>query len=111
MSGKTSTVPPLRIASLDGVRGLAALAVLTFHVQQFGGGHIPGISAILGSLNSGVVIFFVLSGFLLYRPFVRARRDGTRPAVGRYFRHRAIRIVPAYWLALVVLSAWPGLPG
>lgn len=49
----------------------------------------------------GVAIFFVLSGFLLYRPFTRARLAGEGiPSVRAYARRRALRIFPAYWAAL-----------
>jgi peptidoglycan/LPS O-acetylase OafA/YrhL len=60
-------------------------------------------------LDVGVTIFFLLSGFLLYRPFVRARLLGERaPAVRPYARRRVLRIVPAYWLALLVSAIWLG---
>jgi peptidoglycan/LPS O-acetylase OafA/YrhL len=63
-------------------------------------------------LNVGVTIFFVISGFLLYRPFVAARL-GTGPAqrVRDYARRRVLRIVPAYWLTLIVLNLTVGLVG
>jgi peptidoglycan/LPS O-acetylase OafA/YrhL len=52
-----------------------------------------------------VAIFFVLSGFLLYRPFVAARLEGRKgPSVRRYARRRVLRIIPAYWVALIVLG-------
>ena len=52
-----------------------------------------------------MAIFFVLSAFLLYRPWVAARLDGApAPRLGRYAKRRALRIVPAYWLALLVLG-------
>ena len=54
----------------------------------------------------------MLSGFLLYRPWVRAKlTDRPAPPVGRYFRRRALRILPAYWFALTVLAIWPGITG
>ena len=60
----------------------------------------------------GPLLFFVLSGFLLYRPWVRAKlTDRPAPPVGRYFRRRALRILPAYWFALTVLAIWPGITG
>jgi peptidoglycan/LPS O-acetylase OafA/YrhL len=59
--------------------------------------------AITARLDAGVAVFFVISGFLLYRPFVAARLEGRpRPAVLRYARRRVLRILPAYWLALTV---------
>ena len=55
----------------------------------------------------GVAIFFVISGFLLYRPFLAASRGGPA-AIRGYLRRRVLRIVPAYWVALTVLAARPG---
>lgn len=52
----------------------------------------------------GVAIFFAISGFLLYQPFVRARDEGSKLALKPYFLRRAARIVPAYWLALIVIG-------
>ena len=47
----------------------------------------------------------MLSAFLLYRPFVRARLDGRPPVkVWRYARRRALRILPAYWVAVLTLG-------
>jgi peptidoglycan/LPS O-acetylase OafA/YrhL len=52
-------------------------------------------------LEIGVAVFFLISGFLLYRPFVAANL-GNRPgpAVRPYLKRRFLRIVPAYWVAL-----------
>ncbi len=51
----------------------------------------------------GVAIFFLISGFLLYRPFLVAHRGGRQVRVGDYTRRRFLRIVPGYWLALTVV--------
>jgi peptidoglycan/LPS O-acetylase OafA/YrhL len=52
-----------------------------------------------------VPIFFVLSGFLLYGPFVRARLAGREaPDTEAYGWQRVMRIVPAYWVALLVVG-------
>jgi peptidoglycan/LPS O-acetylase OafA/YrhL len=51
-------------------------------------------------LQSGVTLFFVLSGFLLYRPWA----SGEGPRLGRYLRNRALRILPAYWFVLSVAA-------
>ena len=50
-----------------------------------------------------MAIFFLISGFLLYRPFVVAHRGGRPVRVGDYTRRRFLRIVPGYWLALTVV--------
>jgi peptidoglycan/LPS O-acetylase OafA/YrhL len=53
----------------------------------------------------GVTLFFALSGFLLYRPFlVAAFEPERRPSVAGYFRNRALRILPAYWVILLFVS-------
>jgi peptidoglycan/LPS O-acetylase OafA/YrhL len=112
-----------RLESLDGLRGLAALAIVVLHVWMFdwGDAHRPPKSAAdlaIGELRLGVPLFFVLSGFLLHRAFAGAALDGRpAPSLRRYARHRLARVVPAYWLALAgayaVLHAadHPRIPG
>lgn len=86
---------------------MAALAVLVTHVSFATGfnGH-GALGAALARLDVGVPIFFVLSGFLLYRPFVAARRnEAPGPDIARYARRRVARIYPAYWVVLIVVLA------
>src|SRR5690606_14315082 len=92
-------------AGLDGVRGLAALGVLVTHVALKVGFSVHDPRGhYVARLDVGVAVFFVLSGFLLYRPFVDRRLSGrSRPATRDYLRKRFLRIYPAYWLALTVL--------
>jgi peptidoglycan/LPS O-acetylase OafA/YrhL len=90
---------------LDGYRALAAFMVLTTHVA-FNTGEIrtPVLGPLLGRMDFGVTLFFLLSGFLLYRPWARAAMvDQRGPAVGGYAVRRAARILPAYW-AMVVFT-------
>jgi peptidoglycan/LPS O-acetylase OafA/YrhL len=90
------------LPALDGLRAVAAGAVLLTHVAFRTGQTQAGAGgAVLGRLDVGVAVFFVLSGFLLY--------PRTRP-VGRYTLRRAARILPAYWvlLAAVTLGGWVG---
>jgi peptidoglycan/LPS O-acetylase OafA/YrhL len=91
---------------LDGLRAVAALAVLLTHVAYQTGEVVRGAGgALLARFDAGVAIFFVLSGFLLYRPHAAALRVGGRPpAVRRYALRRAARILPAYWLALAAVA-------
>jgi peptidoglycan/LPS O-acetylase OafA/YrhL len=94
-----------RFAGFDGVRALAALGVLATHVAlKVGFTVTDGRGHYVSRLDVGVAIFFVLSGFLLYRPFVARRLAGRAgPGVRGYLRNRFLRIYPAYWLALTVL--------
>jgi peptidoglycan/LPS O-acetylase OafA/YrhL len=100
-----------RFPGLDSLRAIAALGVLLSHASYTS---TATQSAWYGSLTAqgvtGVTVFFVLSGFLLYRPFLAADLDGLRPVALRdYARRRLLRIVPAYWLALTVIALWLGL--
>ncbi|MCW3016464.1 MAG: acyltransferase [Solirubrobacterales bacterium] len=96
-----------RFPLVDSLRAIAALAILGTHAAFFAGayGH-PGLAAQLAArLEVGVAVFFVISGFLLYRPFVAAHLTGDGvPRTGAYTVRRLARIVPAYWLALTVIA-------
>jgi peptidoglycan/LPS O-acetylase OafA/YrhL len=103
-----------RFALFDSLRGLAALAIITFHVASLTGAMdravIGDTVAVLGPRS--LILFFVISGFLLYRPYVAARADRRPgPRTSRYLRRRILRIVPAYWVALTVLAIFPGIVG
>ncbi len=102
-----------RFPLFDGLRAIAALSVLTFHVAAISGALERGFAGdVLAMLSRGVILFFVISGFLLYRPFVAARAGRRRaPSSTRYARRRVLRIVPAYWFALTVLAIYPGIEG
>jgi peptidoglycan/LPS O-acetylase OafA/YrhL len=100
-------VAVLRFPLLDSVRAIAALSVLVFHAGFWSDITLTGsaLAPFLSRLDVGVTIFFVLSGFLLYRPFVRARLEGSPPPrATAYGWRRALRILPAYWVALTVIA-------
>jgi peptidoglycan/LPS O-acetylase OafA/YrhL len=92
-----------RFAELDAVRGLAATAVVATHVAFQTGRYNSGpFDGALSRLDFGVTLFFLLSGFLLFRPWLIARTHRRRtPASAGYLWRRALRILPAYWLAVV----------
>ncbi|MEA2443752.1 MAG: hypothetical protein QOJ12_1044 [Thermoleophilales bacterium] len=104
-----------RFPLFDSLRAIAALSVLGFHAAYFAGDGIYGATTfrqLANRLDVGVTIFFLISGFLLYRPFVRARLNGEpMPRLGGYLWRRALRIAPAYWVALIVVTVWLGLHG
>ncbi|MEA2353499.1 MAG: hypothetical protein QOJ14_1913 [Thermoleophilaceae bacterium] len=95
-----------RFPLFDSLRAVAAGSVLLFHVAFFLGTFTkPGWGRYLTQLNIGVPIFFLISGFLLYRPFAAARHARARlPAVGPYAIRRIFRIGPAYWVALPIVA-------
>ncbi len=98
---------------LDALRGLAALSVLLVHTSIWSGAvNAPWYGPLLGHLDIGVAFFFLLSAFLLYRPFVKARVTGAqRGGFGDYGRRRFVRIAPAYWVALTITAIVPGMVG
>ncbi|MDV7198337.1 acyltransferase [Rhodococcus kroppenstedtii] len=92
-----------RLAGLEGPRGLGAICVIVAHV----GVHTPGIStaARLDFLGQALTFFFVLSGFLLYLPYVQRYLDGRpRPDAKRYFANRVRRIFPAYLVIFLIVN-------
>jgi peptidoglycan/LPS O-acetylase OafA/YrhL len=97
-----------RLGVLDGLRGLAILMVVWYHLWLVSGYTIPllGFAQVLvqnGFL--GVDLFFFLSGFCIALPYARARRDGTPvPHASDFARKRALKILPSYLLALGVFA-------
>lgn len=94
-----------RIAALTGVRAVAALTVMGTHAAYGTGLLSQGYLGLMSArLEVGVAIFFVLSGLLLFRPWVQAAAAGDdAPSVRRYARSRFRRIVPAYVLTVLVV--------
>ena len=95
-----------RVPALTGVRALAALLVLATHAAYTTGKYTHGyLGLIYSRMEIGVPIFFVLSGYLLFGPWVRAAMTGAPgPSVRRYAWRRFRRIMPAY--AVTVLAAF-----
>jgi peptidoglycan/LPS O-acetylase OafA/YrhL len=95
-----------RVASLTGIRAVAAILVIGTHAAYTTGKYTHGYWGLVGSrMEIGVPIFFVLSGFLLFRPWVKsAATGGPPPSLSRYAWHRVRRIMPAY--VITVLFAY-----
>jgi peptidoglycan/LPS O-acetylase OafA/YrhL len=92
---------PLR--ELDGLRGLAALGVFLYHAATPAVPVSRHLWRLFGVLNAGVAVFFVLSGFLIYRPFAAANIERrAAPGLVSYSIRRVLRIYPAYLVCLVI---------
>jgi peptidoglycan/LPS O-acetylase OafA/YrhL len=103
-----------RFALFDSLRGIAVLCIIAYHVTSITGEiNKPVIGDLLAVLgNQALIFFFVISGFLLYRPYAAAHAAGRRrPNTARYARRRVLRIVPAYWTALTLMAIFPGIVG
>lgn len=97
--GVVVTQPPARLAymaGVDGLRGLAVLAVIAYHV---GSGWAPG-----GFL--GVEVFFVVSGYLITGLLVGERGVGLRLPLRRFWARRARRLLPALGVLLVAVTGY-----
>ena len=104
MSLELTKANTARMPELDGLRGLAALSVFFSHCI----GLIPGSDSmaiqhtpmrLIWDGASAVIVFFVLSGFVLTLPFVGASSRPLQP--GRFILKRFFRLYPAYWCALL----------
>ncbi|MCK9923863.1 acyltransferase [Frankia sp. AgPm24] len=81
-----------RNPALDGVRGLAVLAVLVFHMDSLRGGHL------------GVDVFFVLSGFLITGQLLAEQDRTGRVSFTQFYLRRAYRLLPAFLLLVAVAA-------
>lgn len=90
-----------RLPGIDGLRAVAALWVVAFHMEAFSHAqfaHIPGLNLFLRSGSTGVSLFLVISGFCLYIPFAGGRTH--RFHAGQFFLRRCRRLMPAYYTSL-----------
>ncbi len=102
---------------LDGVRAVAALAVVLHHIvyqvvlpQHWSGIWQPSgklqtmVAAFLSFGASGVILFFLLSSFLLFLPFAKVLLfDEAWPSVSRFYIRRFFRILPGYYVAILLI--------
>ncbi len=115
---------PSRIGYLDGIRGLAALAVTVLHAFQMFGYGLEPLGIVSDSLLTGgvidqilpplftnviqfgafaVEIFIVISGYSLMLGVVRSKNGRVKGGIGAYFKRRIRRIWPPYYAALLIL--------
>jgi peptidoglycan/LPS O-acetylase OafA/YrhL len=105
-----------RFPLFDSLRGLAAISILVVHAALFtvfiSGPSETWWARLVAHLDIGVAFFFLLSAFLLYRPFVAARVAGKkRPELAGYAKRRFLRIAPAFWAVLTISAIVPGMLG
>ncbi|MGB0872143.1 MAG: acyltransferase family protein [Solirubrobacterales bacterium] len=121
-AGEKSRPVKHRAQALDLMRAFAAMAVLTYHVWLY---RLPNpnrptrdgwFDFSVFELRVGLIVFFVMSGYLLYRPLLAHWQASPRTvSLRRYYWRRIVRIVPAYYLAILgsILMLWglEGTPG
>ena len=97
-----------RLGVLDGLRGIAILLVVWFHIWQISWLPAPArwLQFIPETGFIGVHIFFFISGFVIFYPYVRAKLEGKPfPTWGHFAYRRAIKIVPSYALSIALMFA------
>lgn len=115
------------LPEVESLRGIAVTLVFLFHTAGWLTIGNSAAQARLASLwlafvtsgHTGVSLFFIISAFLLSRPFLAEAAGGPRVDRRHYFERRALRILPLYWAAVVVTSivcaerpadVWRGVP-
>jgi peptidoglycan/LPS O-acetylase OafA/YrhL len=94
-----------RVKELDGLRAVAVSMVVLGHCNSvlLGGGHDIWLPfRIIGDGFTGVLIFFVLSGFLITRILLAEIRKTGTLSLTRFYWHRAVRILPASYTYIIV---------
>ena len=104
------------LSQIDALRGWAILLVFFFHAWGISGGSSASEPSLWFSYvaagRTGVTLFFVISGFLLSIPWLRAMQSSNvvMPSLKNYYAARVLRIVPLYYLAVfmacVVSGSW-----
>ncbi len=108
----------------DGIRGVGMICIIVAHLaggtllidQVYGRGFRAGYGAVGGVVLSGLQlalpVFFILSAYLISRPYVRAYVLGRRtPSLRRYLTHRVLRIIPVFWLVGAAMFVVYGTQG
>jgi peptidoglycan/LPS O-acetylase OafA/YrhL len=107
---EASTSTGKHFAVLDGMRGIAILMVVfthTFYINPKSGPFFHYFAGLVASGWMGVPIFFVLSGFLITYPFFRERaKDEQFWYLKDYSRRRIGKIIPPFYLSLIVMSVY-----
>lgn len=98
-----------RVAEIDGLRGIAALWVVLYHL--WGAIERRDVEWVMGTVSGffhagllGVDIFFVLSGFVITHSVVNMRITPT--FIPKFILRRSIRIDPPYWAAIAIAVAF-----
>lgn len=96
----------LRFPGLDTLRAAAILAVMLYHLNLQG--LLPSVLRPVAEMGwAGVDLFFVLSGFLIGSQLLRPYLVGQRPSLGDFYSRRAYRILPAFFVVLLLYSLVP----
>ena len=93
---------------LDTLRAIAILSVIVFHWWGYHGDTLPDALLPVARIGwMGVDLFFVLSGYLIGSQLLRPYARGERFALLDFYRKRAYRVLPAFFVVLALYLAIP----
>jgi peptidoglycan/LPS O-acetylase OafA/YrhL len=101
-----------RLVGIEGLRAAAALSVMLghFNLHLVPGEMVsPVVQHVLHVAGEGLTLFFVLSGFLLFGPFMSAAARTAPLGIPQYFLNRFLRIYPAYFVIFLIVALGLGL--
>lgn len=104
MSNTVQDVVPARIDYIDAWRFLAVVMVIQSHIFVYSGLKIPLLTPYLDPLDRlgelGVLVFFVISGFVICSGLVAEKKRSGRICLSAFYVRRFYRIIPPLWLYL-----------
>ncbi len=87
------------IPALDGIRGIAILMVMIYHLIAL----VPELNSIAKGGFLGVDVFFVLSGFLITSILIREYEEHGQINLKKFYLRRFLRLIPAFWIFLICI--------
>ena len=105
-----------RFNSLQAIRGVAASIVVAMHLMEFTASHsnVAWVYLVAAWLRNvgyiGVDLFFVLSGIVITKVAIKSASHNPKSSLV-FLLHRAFRVLPLFWLTLIVMLAIPTMPG
>ena len=100
-----ATRKPSHLPSLDGLRAISIVLVLLGHLNGTSGfGKLPWLGIAGDIAHLGVVVFFVISGFLITGLLIKEREKTGRVSLKLFYARRALRIFPASFMYLGVIA-------
>lgn len=109
----SKATPLARFNGLDTLRAAAIIVVMLYHLNMYG--LLPPVLSPIARMGwIGVDLFFVLSGFLIGSQVLKPYLTGGRPSFKEFYSRRAYRILPAFFVVLLlyeVVPLWREAPG
>jgi peptidoglycan/LPS O-acetylase OafA/YrhL len=91
------------LKGLDSLRAIAALIVVFSHLELLKGqNHIENIFEVVPSGHIGVILFFVLSGFLISFLLMKELEINQKISFRNFYMRRILRIWPLYYLIIIL---------